>query len=87
MNLHSCKSAIIKKSLWQNCFKNKTNEYHLTANADRDYKYRAAEADRELKKELALLGFEDKAADRRYDREERRDQNRQLLIMQMMKGL
>ena len=69
-------------------FKNKTNEYnYLTANADRDYKYRAAEADRELKKELALLGFEDKAADRRYDREERRDQNRQLLIMQMMKGL
>ena len=69
-------------------FKNKTNEYnYLTANADRDYKYRAAEADRELKKELALLGFEDKAADRRYDREERRDQNRQLLIMQMIKGL
>lgn len=69
-------------------YKNKTNEYnYLTANLDRDYKYRAAEADRELKKELALLGFEDKAADRRYDREERRDQNRQLLIMQMMKGL
>lgn len=69
-------------------FKNNTNEYNWkTANADRDYKYRAAEADRELKKELALLGFEDKAADRRYDREERRDQNRQLLILQMMKGL
>jgi len=69
-------------------YKNKTNEYnYLTAKDDRDYKYRSAEADRELKKELALLGFEDKAADRRYDREERRDQNRQLLILQMMKGL
>ena len=69
-------------------YQNKTNEYnYLTAKDDRDYKYRSAEADRELKKELALLGFEDKAADRRYDREERRDQNRQLLILQMMKGL
>ena len=69
-------------------FQNSTNKYNwMTANADRDYKYRAAEADRELKKELALLGFEDKAADRRYDREERRDQNRQLMILQMMKGL
>ena len=58
-------------------YKNKATEYN----------YKTAQADRDLKKELALLGFEDKSAERKYDREERRDQNRQLLIMQMLKGL
>ena len=58
-------------------YKNDTNEYN----------YRNAERERELKRDLTLLGFEDKDADRKYDREERRDQMRQLLIMQMMKGL
>ena len=58
-------------------YKNDTNEYN----------YRNAERERELKRDLTMLGFEDKDADRKYDREERRDQMRQLLIMQMLKGL
>ncbi len=69
-------------------YKNSTNDYNWrTANLDRDYNWRTSEADRELKKDLALLGFKDKDADRRYDREERRDEQRQLFILQMMKGL
>ena len=69
-------------------YKNSTNDYNWrTANLDRDYNWRISEADRELKKDLALLGFKDKDADRRYDREERRDEQRQLFILQMMKGL
>lgn len=52
-----------------------------------EYNYRNAERERELKRDLTMLGFDDKDADRKYDREERRDQMRQLLILQMMKGL
>ena len=58
-------------------FQNQTNQYN----------YKNAERDRELQRDLALLGFDDKDADRRFDREERRDQTRQMLILQMMKGL
>ena len=69
-------------------FKNSTNLYNWkTANADRDYNWRTAEADREMKKDLALLGFKDKDADRRYDREESREERRQLMLLQMLKGL
>ena len=69
-------------------FKNDTNRYNWdTANRDRDYNWRTAEADREMKKDLALLGFKDKDADRRYDREESREERRQLMLLQMLKGL
>ena len=69
-------------------FKNNTNLYNWkTANADRDFNWRTAEADREMKKDLALLGFKDKDADRRYDREESREERRQLMLLQMLKGL
>lgn len=57
------------------------------ANANRDYEWRAAEADRDLKKTLSMLGLEDKADARRERSEEREAQNRQLFILQLMKGL
>lgn len=57
------------------------------ANADRDYEWRSAEADRDLKKTLSMLGLEDKADARRERAEEREAQNRQLFILQLMKGL
>lgn len=57
------------------------------ANANRDYEWRAAEADRDLKKTLSMLGLEDKADARRERSEEREAQNRQMFILQLMKGL
>lgn len=69
-------------------YKNDVNEYNWkNAEADRDYKWRAAEADREQKKLLTMLGYEDKRDSRAADREDRRAENRQLMIMQLMKGL
>ena len=69
-------------------YKNSVNEYNWkNAEADRDYKWRAAEADREQKKVLTMLGYEDKRDARAADREDRRAENRQLMILQLMKGL
>lgn len=69
-------------------FKNKTNEYNWkTANADRDYQWRSDEADRDLKATLTQLGYEDKRDERALSREDRRAENRQLMILQLMKGL
>ena len=69
-------------------FKNKTNEYNWrTANADRDYQWRSDEADRDLKATLTQLGYEDKRDERALSREDRRAENRQLMLLQLMKGL
>lgn len=69
-------------------FNNKTNEYNWkTANADRDYKWRSDEADRDLKATLTQLGYEDKADERALAREDRAAENRQLMILQLIKGL
>lgn len=57
------------------------------AQADRDYEWRSAEADRELKKTLTMLGLDDKAAEREMRYQEREEQNRQLMILQLLKGL
>lgn len=58
-----------------------------TANANRDYEFQRDEADRELKKTLSMLGLEDKADARRERSEERSAEQRQLFILQLMKGL
>ena len=46
-----------------------------------------AQADRTLRKDLALLTREDNAEDRRYERERDERKDRQLMIMQLMQGL
>ena len=46
-----------------------------------------AEADRELKKTLTMLGLDDRAAEREMRYDERQEQNRQLMILQLLKGL
>ena len=58
-----------------------------TANANRDYEWRSAEADRDLKKTLSMLGLDDKRDARRERSEERAAQDRQMFILQLMKGL
>lgn len=69
-------------------FKNKTNDYNWrTANADRDYQWRSDEADRDLKATLTQLGYEDKADERALAREDRAAENRQLMLLQLIKGL
>lgn len=57
------------------------------AAAERDYRYRSDQADRDLKETLTMLGFDDKAAERELRYEEKQEQNRQLMILQLLKGL
>lgn len=57
------------------------------AQAERDYQYSRDEADRDLKKTLTMLGFDDKRDERRERSEERAAEQRQLFILQLMKGL
>lgn len=57
------------------------------AAAERDYNWRSDEADRDLKETLTMLGFDDKAAERELRYEEKQEQNRQLMILQLLKGL
>ena len=67
---------------------NATLEYDWrNAQADRDYQYTRDEADRDLKKTLTMLGFDDKRDERRERSEERAAEQRQLFILQLMKGL
>lgn len=67
---------------------NATLDYEWrNANANREYEYTRDEADRELKKTLSMLGLEDKADARRERSEERAAEQRQLFILQLMKGL
>lgn len=46
-----------------------------------------ANADRELRRDLAVLGLQDRATDRRYNREEAARDRRQQMILQLMTGL
>jgi hypothetical protein len=67
---------------------NRTLDYEWrTAQADRDYQYTRDEADRDLKKTLTMLGLDDKRDARRERSEERAAEQRQLFILQLMKGL
>ena len=50
-------------------------------------KAREAGLDRDLRKDLAVLGLQDKQADRRYDRERDERKDRQMMIMQLLGGL
>lgn len=52
-----------------------------------DAKSREASLDRTLRKDLAVLGLEDKRDSRRYDRERDERKDRQLMIMQLLGGL
>ena len=56
-------------------------------NAKLRYEYDTGNFDRELKRDLALLGIEDSREERRYRSERDRAQDRQLFILQLMKGL
>jgi len=69
-------------------FGNRKLDYEWrNANADRDYQWRSDEADREQRKVLTMLGLEDKGDARRERSEERAAEQRQLFILQLMKGL
>lgn len=57
------------------------------ANAKLKYEYETGNFDRELKRDLALLGLDDKREERQYRSERDRAQERQLFIIQLMKGL
>ena len=48
---------------------------------------REANLDRTLRKDLSILGLEDKRDERRYDRERDERKDRQLMIMQLLGGL
>ena len=69
-------------------FNNRKLEYDYdVANIRERNRLKEANLDRTLRKDLAILGLEDKRESRRYDaaRDERKD--RQLLILQLMQGL
>ena len=57
------------------------------ANAKLKYEYESGNFDRELKRDLALLGLDDKREERQYRSERDRAEQRQLFILQLMKGL
>ena len=48
---------------------------------------REANLDRTLRKDLSILGLEDKRSERQYDRERDERKDRQLMIMQLLSGL
>ena len=52
-----------------------------------DAKTREANLDRTLRKDLAVLGLEDKKSEREYDRSRDERKDRQLMIMQLLGGL
>lgn len=69
-------------------YNNKKAGYdHTIAQRQQDMDWEKGNLDRNLRKDLAILGLEDKQTDREYD--DRRDErsNRQMMIMQLMKGL
>ena len=69
-------------------YKNALARYqHSTEVARMKQEAAQANLDRNLRKDLAVLGMEDKAADRSAAREDRQADNRQMMILQLMKGL
>lgn len=68
--------------------KNRVAGYnHNIAQRQQDMDWESGTLDRNLRKDLAILGLEDKQTDREF--EDRRDErsNRQMMILQLMKGL
>ena len=57
------------------------------ANLKLKYEYDSANFDRELKRELALLGLDSQREDRQYRSERDQAQDRQMFILQLMRGL
>ena len=57
------------------------------ANLKLKYEYDSANFDRELKRDLALLGLDSEREERQYRSERDQAQDRQLFILQLMKGL
>ena len=51
------------------------------------YENERAAADLDLRRDLAVLGLEGQAEDRRYESERDRAQDKQMFILQLMKGL
>ena len=69
-------------------YKNDALQYDYNTNkAKMQFDYDSANFDRELKRDLAVLGLEGESEERRYNRERDRAQDKQLMIMQLMKGL
>lgn len=57
------------------------------ANLKLKYEYDSANFDRELKRDLALLGLDSQREERQYRSERDQAQDRQMFILQLMKGL
>lgn len=69
-------------------YKNKLAEYeHNIATRKMTQEAAQANLDRELRKDLAVLGIEEKSRDRAFDRQESDRDRRQMMILQLMKGL
>lgn len=69
-------------------YENKANERQFQiAQMEIDEARRSSELDRQLRRDIAILGIDDKAAERSYQarRDERKD--RQIFMLQLMKGL
>ena len=67
--------------------KNKEIGYNFrTSEAQRKQDYETGNLDRELRKDLAILGLEDKQSGREFEDRKDARSNRQMMIMQMMKG-
>lgn len=57
-----------------------------TSEAKRKQDYETGNLDRDLRRDLAVLGLESKQSDREYEDRKDARSNRQMMIMQMMKG-
>ena len=69
-------------------YKNKLAEYeHNIASRKMTQEAAQANLDRELRRDLAVLGIEEKSRSRAFDRQEAAADRRQMMIMQLMKGL
>lgn len=69
-------------------YKNELAQYqHDIASRKMTQEAAQANLDRELRRDLAVLGIEEKSRGRAFEREEGNRDRRQLMIMQLMKGL
>lgn len=67
--------------------KNKEIGYNFrTSEAERKQDFETGNLDRELRKDLAILGLEDKQSGREFEDRKDARSNRQMMILQMMKG-
>ena len=82
-------NAINKQSMAEAevALKNKEIGYNFrTSEAERKQDYETSNLDRELRKDLAILGLEDKQSGREFEDRKDARSNRQMMILQMMKG-